>query len=84
MGHGLPKPCMGDCKFVVKVSGKDRCRTCGMTKKQKDKSKKLDSTKAADKFLRKLVAQHKESGKFSGWLPAYKKKCARKGIDWPH
>ncbi|MEL6316734.1 MAG: DUF1289 domain-containing protein [Pseudomonadota bacterium] len=74
-----PSPCIGVCKF--KRAG--RCIGCSMSEKQKKRFKKLDGRKKRVEFIEELVEQQDEMGKYSHWLQAYRKKCAKKGVPCP-
>jgi hypothetical protein len=50
-----------------------------MSKSDKKAFKKLRGSKAKRKFLKALVDQQNEMGKYSHWRPAYQKKCIKKG-----
>jgi len=72
----IPSPCIDVCKF--KRAG--HCIGCSMTKPQKKMFKALKKTKHREAFLAMLLAQQKVLGRFSAWLPAYRRKCARKKV----
>jgi predicted Fe-S protein YdhL (DUF1289 family) len=75
MADKIPSPCIDVCKF--KREG--RCIGCSMSKSDKKAFKKLRGSKAKRKFLKALVDQQNEMGKYSHWRPAYQKKCIKKG-----
>jgi len=71
----IPSPCIDVCKF--KRAG--HCIGCSMTKAQKKLFKSLKSNKHREAFLAMLVAQQNSLGKYKAWLPAYRRRCTRKG-----
>lgn len=75
----IPSPCIGVCKY--RRAG--HCIACSMTKPQKSifKGLKKDSHRRA--FITMLVAQQAHLGKFRAWLPAYLKRCEKKGVKPP-
>ncbi len=75
----VPSPCIDVCKF--KNAG--HCVGCGMTKKQKKKFKRLDGKKAKRAFIGGLRAQQSEIGLEANWERAYRRRCAKKGVDCP-
>ena len=79
MGEKIPSPCIDVCKF--KRAG--HCIGCSMTKPQKKEFKKLDGKKAKRRFVQGLYEQQQELGKYRHWEAAYRRKCAKKGVDWP-
>ena len=79
MGDKLPSPCIDVCKF--KREG--HCIGCSMTKKQKKSYKRLSGKKKRALFVIDLFAQQKRLGKYSHWLPAYQRKCKKKGVEAP-
>lgn len=54
-----------------------------MTKPQKKQFKKLSGAKERRNFVSALYAQQQNLGKYRHWLPAYLKKCAKKGVKAP-
>lgn len=52
-----------------------------MTEKDKKRFKKLGSSKDQKRFVAGIVEQQKKMGKFTHWLPAYQRKCKKKGAD---
>ena len=74
-----PSPCIDVCKF--KREG--HCIGCSMTKKQKKKYKGLGGKRKQSEFIIALHAQQLELGKYSHWLPAYQRKCKKKGATSP-
>lgn len=77
MGDKVVSPCIDVCKF----KRDDRCIGCGMRKKDKKHFKKLDGKKEKRAFLNDLVALQEKLGKYRHWLPAYRRKCLKKGVD---
>ena len=75
----VPSPCIDVCKF--KNAG--HCIGCGMTKKQRKTFKHLDGKKAKRKFIAALPAQQAQIGLKSNWERAYRRRCAKKGVDCP-
>lgn len=71
-----PSPCIDVCKF--KRAG--HCIGCSMTKAQKSMFKKLKKEKHREGFLTMLIAQQAQLGKYLHWLPAYQRKCLKKGV----
>ena len=77
----VPNPCIDVCKYKIKGG---HCIGCGMTKAGKKSFKKLDGKKAKRAFLADLLTQQARLGhKFTGWRAAYRKKCAKKGVECP-
>lgn len=74
-----PSPCISVCKF--KREG--HCLGCSMTKDQKSAYKKLKKDKHRLAFVRLLMSQQRELGKYRGWAEAYGKKCRKKGAELP-
>ena len=54
-----------------------------MTKAQKSIYKKLKTEKHREGFIRMLVAQQENMGKFPAWRGMYEKRCAKKGAKLP-
>ncbi|MEL6374644.1 MAG: DUF1289 domain-containing protein [Pseudomonadota bacterium] len=79
MGRKVPSPCVDVCKF--KLNG--HCLGCGMTKRQKKSFKKLDGKKKKRIFLRQLIDQQADIGLKANWLRSYRRKCDKKGIEFP-
>lgn len=79
MGEKVPSPCIDVCKFKFR----GHCIGCSMTKSQKKEFKALDKTKKKRAFVEELVAQQARLGKFKGWSIAYRRKCEKKGVDFP-
>jgi len=79
MGSKIPSPCVDVCKF--KLDG--HCLGCGMTKKQKKSFKELDGKKEKRSFLQRLVGQQAELGLKANWVRAYRRKCSKKGVEFP-
>ena len=75
----VPSPCIDVCKF--KNAG--HCVGCGMTKKQKKKFKRLEGKKAKRGFIEHLRVQQLEVGLKANWERAYRRRCAKKGVDCP-
>jgi len=76
----VPSPCIDVCKF--KCDG--HCIGCGMSKKQKKKFKDLDGRRRKLDFLMMLLEQQARLGlKTRGWEKAYRKRCAKKGVECP-
>lgn len=73
----VPSPCIDVCKF--KNAG--HCIGCGMTKKQK--FKRLDGKKAKRAFIGALRVQQSEVGIRANWERAYRRRCAKKGVECP-
>ncbi len=78
MGGKIPSPCIDVCKF--KRAG--RCVGCSMTKADKQAFKKLDGKKKRRRFIDALVERQAAMGKYAHWAPAYRKKCAKKSVEW--
>ena len=79
MGDKVPSPCLDVCKYKRKGA----CIACAMSKKEKSCFKKLDSNKKRRKFLSELLEKQEEMGGFTHFSPAYRRKCAKKGVDCP-
>jgi uncharacterized protein len=75
----IPSPCIDVCKF--KHAG--HCIGCGMTKKQKKKFKRLKGRKAKRQFIEALRVQQLEVGLKANWERAYRRRCAKKGVECP-
>jgi hypothetical protein len=75
----LPSPCVDVCKF----RNDGHCIACAMTKAQKKLFKSLDGARDRAAFLQMLLAQQQIVGFKSGWIKAYRRKCAKKGVDAP-
>lgn len=75
----IPSPCIDVCKF--KLAG--HCTGCGMTKKQKKKFKRLDGKKRKRRFIAELQVQQQSVGLKTNWERAYRRRCAKKGVDCP-
>ncbi len=74
-----PSPCIDVCKFKLK----GHCIGCGMTRDQKRAAKSMGGAQRVA-FLATLLAQQQTlGGKFRGWVPAYARKCAAKGVACP-
>lgn len=71
----IPSPCIDVCKF--KRQG--HCIGCSMTKTQKSMFKELKKEKHREAFLTMLIAQQQWLGKYNAWMPAYLRKCNKKG-----
>ena len=77
----VPSPCIDVCKYKL---SKGRCIGCGMTKPEKKRFKGLDGRKAKRAFLAQLLLTQASTGKgFAGWVTAYRRKCAKKGVACP-
>jgi len=78
-----PSPCIDVCKFKRSGPAGAHCIGCSMTKAQKKafKALKRDDQRAA--FVAMLQAQQRVMGKFGAWLPAYRRKCLKKGTTVP-
>lgn len=79
MGRKLPSPCVDVCKF----RNEGHCIACAMTKPQKKMFKRLDGAKARAAFVQMLLAQQQVVGFKAGWVKAYRRKCAKKGVEPP-
>ena len=79
MAEKLPSPCIDVCKF----RREGHCIGCSMTKQQKKTYKKLDGKKKKRSFIVALFEQQQRLGKYRHWLPAYQKKCVKKGVESP-
>ncbi|OCX64642.1 DUF1289 domain-containing protein [Thioclava sp. SK-1] len=75
----VPTPCIGVCKF----RRQGHCIGCSMTKEQKQISKKLKKPKLQKAYVELIIAQQKIMGRYSHWVPAYLKRCAKKGVTPP-
>ncbi|MBB5515580.1 hypothetical protein FHS89_001592 [Rubricella aquisinus] len=75
----IPSPCIGVCKY--RRAG--HCIACSMTKPQKSLFKTLKKDKHRRAFVEMLAKQQAQMGKFTAWLPAYLKRCAKKGVKPP-
>lgn len=74
-----PSPCIDVCKF--KREG--HCIGCSMTKAQKSLFKKAKKDTQRAGFVKLVMAQQAQMGKFAGWRIAYAKKCKKKGAVAP-
>lgn len=79
MGDKVISPCIDVCKF--KREG--HCLGCSMTKQQKKSYKRLEKKRQRRLFVQELFAQQQRLGKYRHWLLAYRRKCAKKGVDCP-
>ncbi|MFO7855768.1 MAG: DUF1289 domain-containing protein [Paracoccaceae bacterium] len=76
-----PKPCIGVCKHRL---GGGHCIACSMTKAQKKASKRLSKGSERRAFIAFLRAQQAWlGGRFKGWEIAYRRRCAKKGVEPP-
>ena len=75
----LPSPCIDVCKY----KRADHCIGCSMTKPQKKMFKSLKRDDHRAEFVRFLILQQRDMGKFDHWSPAYAKKCKKKGVKPP-
>ena len=73
----VPSPCIDVCKFK-----NGHCIGCGMTKKQKKKFKRMKK-KSKRGFIEHLRVQQLEVGLKANWERAYRRRCAKKGVDCP-
>ncbi|MEL6519439.1 MAG: DUF1289 domain-containing protein [Pseudomonadota bacterium] len=71
----IQSPCIGVCKF--KREG--HCLGCSMTKDQKSAFKSLKRSKHQEAFVAMLMAQQRQMGRYTHWLPEYLRKCLKKG-----
>ena len=71
----LPSPCIDVCKF----RREGHCIGCSMTKAQKKLFKSLKRPDQQEAFLELLLHQQSDMGKYGHWMPAYLKKCWKKG-----
>lgn len=71
----LPSPCIDVCKF----RREGHCIGCSMTKGQKKMFKSLKRPEQQEAFLEFLLHQQSDLGKYGHWMPAYLKKCWKKG-----
>lgn len=76
----LPSPCIGVCKFRLEGG---HCTACSMTKAQKKMSKGIKKPEARAGFVTMLTAQQAAVGSARGWIRAYGRKCAKKGVALP-
>ncbi|QQA43802.1 DUF1289 domain-containing protein [Pelagovum pacificum] len=70
----LPSPCIDVCKF----RREGHCIGCSMTKGQKKMFKSLKKPEFQEEFLRMLVHQQSDMGRYTHWTPAYLKKLKKK------
>ena len=75
----IANPCIDVCKY--KREG--HCIGCSMTKAQKSLYKQLKKDTHREGFVKMLMAQQDQMGKFDGWRIAYRKKCKKKGAKIP-
>jgi predicted Fe-S protein YdhL (DUF1289 family) len=71
----LQSPCIGVCKF----KRDHHCIGCSMTKDQKAIYKSLEKDKDREGFVKMLIGQQSHMGQYTHWLPAYLRKCLKKG-----
>jgi predicted Fe-S protein YdhL (DUF1289 family) len=79
MAKKLPSPCVDVCKY--KRQG--HCIACSMTKAQKSLFKQLKSDKHREAFIKMLITQQQQMGKFPSWAGMYLKRCSKKGAKPP-
>ena len=79
----LPSPCIDVCKFKRPGPAGAHCIGCSMTKPQKKIGKSLKKREAMAAFVALVTAQQAVMGRFAHWAPAYRKKCAKRGVAAP-
>ncbi len=75
----LPSPCIDVCKF----RREGHCTGCSMTKAQKKLFKSLKRPGHRHAFVVMLVHQQRDLGRYRHWMPAYLKRCHKKGVEPP-
>ena len=76
MAKKVPSPCIDVCRF----RREGHCIGCSMTKLQKKMFKSLRKPAHQDAFVRLLVLQQNDLGRYAHWAPAYRKKLKKKGV----
>lgn len=83
MARKTPSPCIDVCKFRRPGPAGRHCIGCSMTKAQKKMFKSLRKEDHRTAFIAMLRAQQLQMGKYSAWLPAYFRRCLKKGAKPP-
>lgn len=79
MPKKMPSPCIDVCKF----RREGHCIGCSMTKAQKSMYKALKKPEHQKGFINMLMHQQASLGKYGHWLPAWLKRCRKKGARPP-
>lgn len=79
VGSKLPSPCVD----VGKFRNGGHCIACSMTKVQKKMFKRLDGARERQAFVQMLLAQQQVVGAKAGGAKAYRRNCAKKGVEAP-
>ena len=74
----IPSPCIDVCKYKLN----NHCIGCSMTKSQKRIYKKLKNLEKKKKYIKLILKQQKDLGKFKHWEKIYQKKCEKKNISF--
>ncbi|NRA99455.1 MAG: DUF1289 domain-containing protein [Rhodobacteraceae bacterium] len=72
----VPSPCIDVCKF----RREGHCIGCSMTKSQKKTFKALKKGEHQAAYVKLLMAQQENMGRYTHWGPAYAKKLKKKGF----
>ncbi|WP_170936979.1 MULTISPECIES: DUF1289 domain-containing protein [Rhodomicrobium] len=74
----IPSPCIDVCEDIRGV-----CIGCGRTKKDQKAWKRADSNEERLEMVRDCVEATARIGTQQLWLREYRRKCMKKGADWP-
>jgi predicted Fe-S protein YdhL (DUF1289 family) len=74
----ITSPCIDICEDIRGV-----CIGCGRTKKEKKAWKKVDSDEERLEMVRQCLDATAEIGTQALWLREYRRKCIKKGAEWP-
>ena len=69
----IPSPCIDVCKYKLN----NHCIGCSMTKSQKRIYKKLKNLEKKKKYIKLILKQQKDLGKFKHWEKIYQKKMSK-------
>lgn len=83
MARKTPSPCIGVCKFRRPGPTGSHCIGCSMTKVQKKMFKSLKKEEHRTAFVAMLQSQQAQMGKYRAWMPAYLRRCLKKGVKPP-
>lgn len=74
----IPSPCIDVCEDIRGV-----CIGCGRTKKEQKAWKRADSNEERLELVRDCVEATARIGTQALFLREYRRKCMKKGADWP-
>lgn len=74
----IPSPCIDVCEDIRGV-----CIGCGRTKKEQKAWKRADSNEERLEMVRECFEATARIGTQALWLREYRRKCMKKGADWP-